>query len=337
MSKVTEADIYEQIQILNDGFAGRFEGRSERIFDKVKAGDSKIRFCMGMPQGGEEGIYTVSKAGAFTLQDLALISDKKLGLEGAKKDEFINIWITELPDEMGGYAIMPDHDEARDGIYIDPDYFGKKKESKYYHSGKTLVHLMGKYLGLQQLWTNGECLDDGIEDTPIHNAPNNSCYEGQHISLCSGYPQEMVGNFMDSNPDDCAYMFTKGQVARMQACLGDLGYRKGLLNGAKLCDKKINEQLVEGRSAVKPLDFTLVPNPGQDLVEIQFENPEALSEINVTVYSMTGVEVYKHQIPALGTNKGSLQLDISDWALGQYLVTLKTGKNIKTKTLVAVK
>ncbi|HMP32402.1 MAG TPA: M43 family zinc metalloprotease, partial [Saprospiraceae bacterium] len=102
------------------------------------------------------------------------------------------------------------------------------------HSGKTLVHLMGVYLGLQALWTNLECADDGVEDTPIHNAPNSSCYGQGHISLCPGNPMEMVGNFMDSNPDDCAYMFTKGQVARMHATLGELGYRSHLLKGQKL-------------------------------------------------------------------------------------------------------
>ncbi|MFM2394756.1 MAG: hypothetical protein RLZZ546_2738, partial [Bacteroidota bacterium] len=28
------------------------------------------------------------------------------------------IWITELPDQMGGLAIMPDQDSIEDGIYI---------------------------------------------------------------------------------------------------------------------------------------------------------------------------------------------------------------------------
>lgn len=336
-SKVTEQAIYEQIQVLNDAFAGKLEGWNSKVFDKVRAGDTKIRFCVGSPQGKKAAIYFTNVDAAYDLDRLADISSKKDGLEGTKKEEYINVWITDLPDELGGYALLPDRDEQQDGIYIDPDFFGIKREQKYYHSGKTLVHLMGKYLGLQPLWTDGNCGDDGIEDTPVHNAPNTRCYEGMHISTCSGYPQEMVGNFMDSNPDDCAYMFTRGQVARMHACLGDLGYRKNLLKGNKLCDQKLNETDLTNRSTVKALDFDLVPNPAQTVVEIQYVQPDKLAQVSVEVTGMNGQKMYNTTIPPLGEERGKLQLDISAWPQGQYFITLKTGKELKTKKLLTVK
>ncbi|HMP31990.1 MAG TPA: hypothetical protein PKD85_20465, partial [Saprospiraceae bacterium] len=128
--KVTQQDIANQLQVLNDAFAGKIKGESSKIFEKVIAGDTKIRFCQGSPQGKKDGIYMANKSTAFDLYSLAMISDKKEGLEGAKKDEYINVWVTELPDELGGFAILPDHDDVRDGIYIDPDFFGIRRDQK---------------------------------------------------------------------------------------------------------------------------------------------------------------------------------------------------------------
>jgi hypothetical protein len=338
--KVTKEDISSQLQVLNDAFAGNLKGESNKIFESAVAGDSKIRFCLGSPQGKQEGIFTISKSTAYDFASLSMISDKKSGLEGAKKDEYINVWVTELPDELGGFAILPGHDEVKDGIYIDPDFFGVRRDQKYYHSGKTLVHLMGQYLGLQSLWTNGDCQDDGLEDTPVHNAPNTKCFTGMHISTCPGNPIEMVGNFMDSNPDDCAYMFTKGQIARMHATLGDLGYRKGLINGIKLCDGKLienEETALDSRSAVNQLDFILVPNPAETMVEIWYEHPEKAIPVTVEVFGINNQLMHKQVVPAIGEHRGRLSIDIKDWPIGQYYVTLNTGKEIKTKTLLTVK
>ena len=336
--KVTKEDIAAQLIVLNDAFAGKIKGQSIKLFEKDVAGDTKIRFCTGSPEGNKEGIYYASKSTGYTLENLGAISDKKEGLEGAKKEEYINVWVTDLPDELGGFAILPGHDEARDGIYIDPDFFGIRREQREYHSGKTLIHLMGQYLGLHPLWTNGECQDDNVEDTPVHNAPNSSCFGAGHISLCPGNPMEMVGNFMDSNPDDCAWFFTKGQVARMHATLGDLGYRQNLKKGAKLCDAKATDDLAtESRNAVQVLDFTLVPNPAETTVEIWYENPHKALSVSVEVYSLTQQKMYDHIIPVTGEHRGKVQVAVKDWPGGQYFVTLKTGKEVKTKTLMTIK
>ncbi len=338
-TKVTPEGIASQLQVLNDAFAGKIKGESSKIFENVIAGDSKIRFCQGSPQGKKDGIYITNKTTAYDLNSLSLISDNKEGLEGAKKDEYINVWVTELPDELGGFAILPGHDDERDGIYIDPDFFGIRRDQKYYHSGKTLIHLMGQYLGLKPLWTTGDCQDDEVEDTPIHNAPNTSCFKGMHISMCPGNPQEMVGNFMDSNPDDCAYMFTKGQIARIHATLGDLGYRKGLLKGQKLCDGKVeeDEKTLESRSAITHLDFTLVPNPAETMVEIWYEQPDRSIPVKVEVFGINNQLMHSQTVPAIGEYRGKVSLDIREWPIGQYYVTLNTGKEIKTKTLLTVK
>jgi hypothetical protein len=337
-NKIKESDIQVQINILNDAFAGKIEGWQKGQFESVRARDSKIQFCLGSPNGNKGGVNKTNIDVPFEISTLNNISKKGIGLEGEKKDEFINVWITELPDQMGGFATLPDQNDEIDGIYIDPDYFGLKPNQKYYHSGKTLVHLLGRYLGLQPLWGNGNCEDDGIDDTPIHNMPNARCYEGMHISLCPDNPIEMVGNFMDSNPDDCAYMFTKGQVARMHACLGDYGYRKKLLDSKKVCEPSpIADTRTNTATVVKELDFELAPNPAKSEVLLSYAIVDKNQDLKIEIYNITNQKIYDQKIPPIGENRGQIQIDINNWTQGSYYVKLQNGLDIKTKTLVTIK
>jgi hypothetical protein len=335
--KINESDVLEQINILNDAFAGKIEGWQKGQFEAVREKNTKIQFCLGTPNGNKGGIKTANIENPFNIASLNDISKKGLGLEGEKKDEYINIWITELPDQLGGFATPPDENDEIDGIYIDPDYFGKKVGQKHYHSGKTLIHLLGRYLGLHPLWGNGNCEDDGISDTPIHNMPNSRCYEGMHISLCPGNPIEMVGNFMDSNPDDCAYMFTKGQVSRMHACLGDYGYRKKLLDSKKVCDFSPNATVRNEKEHVKEIDFEIIPNPAKTEVILSYTLVDKRHELNIEIYNIANQKVYGQRIPPIGEYKGQIQIDINAWPQGSYYVKLQNGLDVKTKTLVSIK
>ena len=320
-----------QIQILNDAFAGKFEEKDHYYKDRM-AGDSKIRFCFGSPQGNKAEINYKTLNLPVSVENLANLSDKKYGIEGAKKDEYINIWIVDLPDRMGGFALLPDVDESMDGIYIDPDYFGLNPDQKDYSQGRTLVHLMGQYLGLQPLWTNLDCQDDGVEDTPTHNAPNYGCYGYSHVSLCAGNEEEMIGNFMDAGLDECSSMFTKGQVARIHANLSERGYRNNLKNGKKVCEKPLNEEMVENRNQI-PENLEIIPNPTSGQAEIRFtlKNPEA---INLSIYNTTGALILKTSVQDLGERSGHIMLDMSQYPNGQYIVELKTYSNTITKTFL---
>jgi hypothetical protein len=335
-TKITDEQIYAQIEVLNKAFAGEYKAASERMYADVVAGDTKIKFCMGTPQGSKPGITKISKATPYTVVDLATISSKKDGIDGAKKDEYINVWITDMPDNMAGYAVMPDVDDATDGIYIDPDYFGLHAESKRYSDGKTLVHLMGRYLGLHALWTDMQCTDDGIEDTPIHNAPNYECYPFSHISLCGGNEEEMIGNFMDATPDACAYMFTKGQMARMHAVLGDRGYRKNLMIGTKICDAGLEEVASQSRSVIKEIEFIMMPNPTKSSVQVDFTVPDKSLSIAVEVSNALGQIMHKQTIPSFGENNGVVKIDMSNMQQGTYYVTMKNGTYQKSKTITKI-
>ena len=335
--KVSENLILEQIEIINAAFEGMMENTTSRDYTDIAAADSQIRFCIGDPGGNVDGINFKILSVPFTTENFNLVTNKQVGIEGAKKDEYINIWITEMPDNMGGIAIMPDQDTLSDGIFIDPDYFGAKPESENYKEGKTIIHLLGQYLGLRPLWSGNDCMDDGIEDTPVHNAPNYRCYPYSHITLCPGNGEEMIGNFMDATPDECAFMFTRGQVARMHAVLSDKGYKKNLLNGNKLCDETNPfEEEVASRSDIKELNFNLVPNPANTKVEIIFENPYTNQNVQIQLFDLAGKKIIELLIPSIGEMRGKTSIDISKLESNTYIVNLKSGDKVVTKKLIKI-
>lgn len=338
IEKINENVIIQQIEIINSAFAGKMINNTDRNYSEVAATDSKIRFCLGDPGGNAHGIKFKNITSSFNSETFSNVVDKKLGLEGAKNDEYINIWITEIPDNLGGFAIMPDQDTLSNGIFIDPDYFGLRPDSENYKEGKTIIHLLGQYLGLRPLWSGNDCMDDGIEDTPIHNMPNYLCYPFSHISLCPGNEEEMIGNFMDATPDECAFMFTKGQVARMHAVLTDKGYKKNLLKGNKLCESNtLDEKSLSSRTNIKSLDFTLVPNPANTQVEIMFENPMKNEEIRIQLFDLMGKVVFDSNLPAIGENRGKIIIDISAFESNTYIVLMKSGEQVATKKLLKLK
>lgn len=147
----------------------------------------------------------------------------------------INIWVAELDSGNAGYAHLPGAPSGIDGIVIDPDFFGNEEGTAKapYTQGKTLVHLMGTYLGLYELWNENEpCKDDLVEDTPLHDGPTSiavrSDKNSRFVCFCPGTPTAMYMNFMDNSDDSQLSLFTEGQKKRMRAVLTSGGLRNGL-------------------------------------------------------------------------------------------------------------
>lgn len=143
------------------------------------------------------------------------------GSPGIEQSRYLNIWVCDFSGDIGSYSSSIYCIDKADGIVIDARYFGvSKEEDTNYRQGKTLTHLIGNYLGLQDLYNEFDyCADDYVEDTPIHNSPNNKIYPHRHRSTCPDNPVEMTMNFMDSSPDETQTMFTQGQVLRMHTVL----------------------------------------------------------------------------------------------------------------------
>lgn len=270
--------------------------------------DTEIRFCLDKIK------FTPSDSIEFSSFN-TIKDDKTKGAKPFKPEEFINIWVGELTDNSG-FAQLPGGIWETDGIVIDLDYFGQKPAP--YNEGKSLTHLIGNYLGLKDLWGNNNCEDDGVKDTPIHNAPNyNRVKPGEnHISLCPGFTPEMYMNYMDNTVDSMLYMFTKGQKERMHSFLRN--ERNGLL-GSKCSGKQIDLRSAE--NIVETENLKAFPNPLSDHITIQF-NERGNTSATLEIFNIVGRLIHTEQIGEIFSKTFSVET----WEPGIYIISVK-GKN----------
>ena len=227
----SESDIRKQLDMVSKDFRQtvrieKHEADTKERFAEKNALDTRISFCLASksPTGANTtGILTVPTTTATWLADDNMKSARTGGSTAWDTEKYLNIWIVNVPDSISGYAQMPAGLATTDGIVIDYRYFGKKTNNDKnfpYTEGKTLTHLMGTYLNLYELWSETvPCGDDGVDDTPIQNAPTLGAVDYRHVSTCNGNPVVMSMNFMDNSNDANLYMFTNGQKRRLHATL----------------------------------------------------------------------------------------------------------------------
>jgi hypothetical protein len=88
--------------------------------------------------------------------------------------------------------------------------------------GRTATHEVGHWLNLFHIWGDdgqGCSGSDGVDDTPNQAGSNGGCPTFPHITCNNGPNGDMFMNYMDYTDDACMFMFTQGQVDRMEACL----------------------------------------------------------------------------------------------------------------------
>lgn len=248
------------------------------------------------------------------------------GMNSHQPQHYLNIWIGNL-DSLAGYATYPNVPSDLDGIVMDYRYL--TGQLSHYTEGKTLTHLIGNYLGLKDLWNDSRwCGDDGVADTPIHNAPNymvpNSSLN-RHVSLCSGVPQEMLFNFMDATDDEYQRMFTQGQVTRMKAVLAAGGPREALKDGVNVCPAPAplveNEENDFEKSNDSQAQLHLYPNPSKEQLNIQFSTEVAAIGV-ISIFNSTGTEIYRQSV-SITKGEQIFEIDIAHWMTGFYTLHIQ--------------
>lgn len=341
MPSIGDHQIATQMEALNRDF-GRTQIQLSHPNDpddlyKGRAENPLIQFCS--PTNDEQGKATTGVIKkTLSIESWETFNAVKNISPAWNTANYINVWVTALKDENAGYAQMPGTDPSFDGIVIDYKYFGQGGTAQYpYDEGKTLTHLIGSYLGLYPLWGESECSDDYVDDTPIHNSINFTCPKFDHVSTCDGYPTEMTMNFMDATYDACRYMFTNGQIKRMQAVLSEKGFRSLLGETETNCDQK--ERIVNQVTNEQPINYIseetttiqIIPNPAKEKVYLNFDGITTKDYIQLSVMDSGGKLIKNANL-----NQDQIQheLDISLWTPGVYFLNFKFDGQIVTERLI---
>lgn len=232
--EITDEELADQLKRLNEAFNLK-KSISPKLVKyaaqwKHKEAVGNISFDLGKSTGKIIILRKVVKESR--LEDKAIKSTELGGSSAVDGEKTMNIWIVNLPDNEAGYAQWPGGAVNTDGIVINASYLATKRaKSSKYAQGTTLVHLVGSYLGLYELWgkLDSVCDDDLVTDTPVHNAPNYTAKEALSVSLCTD-EHMLLSNYMDNTDDEYQNSFTEGQIRRMRYFLTQKGVRGGLVS-----------------------------------------------------------------------------------------------------------
>lgn len=155
--------------------------------------------------------------------------DMKYAYPPVSPSNTLNIWVCNIGGGILGYAQFPGGPASTDGVVISPQYFGNTGYvAAPYDQGRTATHEVGHYLNLRHIWGDGRCRqDDFVADTPDSDGPNYGCPSYPTVNCKSN---DMTMNYMDYVYDQCMYMFSEGQKARMRTLFMDGGARTGFVN-----------------------------------------------------------------------------------------------------------
>jgi hypothetical protein len=195
---VTNAQIKQQIKVLNDSYGGRTGGAGTG-FQFELAGTTR----------------TTSKQW-FKLSS----GQKELAMKTALKvggPETLNIYSASLTQNLLGWAYFAQDaasDGALDGVVI---HFESLPGGGFtnYNEGDTATHEIGHWLNLYHTFQGG-CTAPGdyVGDTPFEASPATACPVGR--DTCKQTGKDPITNFMDYTYDSCMFQFTSGQAVRMQ-------------------------------------------------------------------------------------------------------------------------
>jgi hypothetical protein len=224
---ISDAQIHSQIDVLNRDYR-RTNGDLNKIPAPFKALAADVRIEFALADKDPAGNPTTGITRTATNVDSFSDDDKVKqaasgGADAWPRDRYLNLWVCQLGGGLLGYAQFPGGSAATDGVVILHSGFGTLGTATApLNLGRSATHEIGHWLNLRHIWGDdgGGCNgDDFVTDTP-NQADHNFGKPAFPLLSCSNGPNgDMFMNYMDYVDDDSMFMFTTGQVERMQACL----------------------------------------------------------------------------------------------------------------------
>ena len=94
-----------------------------------------------------------------------------------------------------------------------------------------------------------------------------------------------------------------------------------------------NNPNTETTEKVSSLDFSIVPNPANTLVNVLWQPFAQTDVITITIYSSQFDLMYSKQVD---NNSSRLALNVSNWSNGMYLVQLESKNKRMSKRMLVI-
>jgi hypothetical protein len=223
---ISRAQVRSQITVLNRDYRAKNPDTNNvpAVWNGLVA-DAKIEFKLATidPNGKRtSGITrTATTRNSFGADD-SVKTKSGGGIAAWPANRYVNIWVCNLGGGLLGYAQFPGGPARTDGVVILHSAFGTSGTAAApFNLGRTATHEIGHWLNLRHIWGDrNDCGGtDHVSDTPNAQLPNYGSPAFPHISCDNGPNGDMFMNYMDYVDDPAMFMFTPGQVTRMNATL----------------------------------------------------------------------------------------------------------------------
>ncbi|MBT2511349.1 zinc metalloprotease [Streptomyces sp. ISL-98] len=224
---ISDAQIHSQIDVLNQDFRSQNPdvGNVPGVWQELVA-DPRIEFHLARtdPLGRPtDGITRSQTSNAdFDTDDMVKFTLSG-GMDAWPADTYLNVWVCLLRRGLLGYAQFPGGAASTDGVVITHTGFGTNGTATApFDGGRTTTHEVGHWLNLRHIWGDDDegCSgSDFVADTPNQAGPNLGAPRFPHVTCGNAPDGDMFMNYMDYTDDAAMFMFTEGQVARMDAAL----------------------------------------------------------------------------------------------------------------------
>jgi hypothetical protein len=208
---ISDAQIASQIAVLNEDFnlQNKDASNTPSDFSALKA-NVGIHFTL------DSVVRKATNKKSWAPND-GMKKSSQGGSDAIDPDQYLNIWVCNLGQNLLGYATFPTSAGAwNDGVVVLYSAFGREgRLIAKYNKGRTATHEVGHWMNLRHIWGDATCGNDFVGDTPLHNTANYNCPTYPHMSTCGPNIVEMTMNYMDYTDDACMYMFTNDQKDRM--------------------------------------------------------------------------------------------------------------------------
>ena len=285
---VTNAQLQAQLDTLNATFSGTVSYLNQvPTYFKSLFGNSGIQFCLAQrtPDGesttGIERITTTKTS--FSNLDDAVKYVSSGGADVWNPDNYFNIWICRLSNNILGYSTFPqDGEETAQGVVVDYRTLPGGSFTDY-NSGKSATHETGHYFNLYHIWgdDDGACTGtDYVDDTPNQADATTGCYTGIKTDNCTQTGNGILyQDYMDYSSDNCMTLFTAGQVTRMESAL--LLYRSSLLRSDG-CQPPVQHDYDAQLLSITQPDQRLCSATFMPVIQIKNRGVQTLTSLTIT-------------------------------------------------------